>query len=63
MKQNFYVWNWIGGGFNQTYAKNRVEALNKARETWPDGRVDLRTFRELNAVEERRYWVNFPAMD
>ena len=63
MKQNFYTWNWVGGGYNQTYACNRADALEAAKKIWPAGVVDLSTFKQLNKEEEIWYWQNFRVMD
>lgn len=63
MKLTLYVWNWIGGGYNQTYAANREHALNQAKQIWSRGEVDMTTFRALNESEEKEYWKNFGRFD
>jgi hypothetical protein len=63
MKQNLYVWNWVGEGYNQTNATSKADALAKAKIIWPSGAVNPSTLRCLNAEEERAYWKNFPLMD
>ena len=63
MKQNLYVWNWVGGGYNQTYATTKEAALEKAKAIWSVGVVNMATFRCMNENEERAYWKNFPVGD
>ena len=60
MKQLF-VWNWIGGGYNQTYAVDANEAVKEAKRIWPSGKVDMSTLRvEKNEAD---YWKMFLTLD
>jgi hypothetical protein len=61
MKHNLYTWNWVGGGYNQTYAENKAEALKKAKEIWSVGVVDMSTFKLVE--DEKSFWKNYPLFD
>lgn len=58
--KNMYLWNWVGGGYNNCRADSREEALEKAHAmaegtTLKVAEPTLRecTMAELNAEEKR----------
>jgi hypothetical protein len=63
VKKQLYTWNWIGGGYNQTYAFNKTEALMEAKRIWPSGQVDPSSIRVLNDKEAEKYWKLFGTWD
>lgn len=63
MKKALYVWNWVGGGYNQAYARSKVQALEEARKIWSVGKVDIKTLKRLNDKEADSYWRNFSLMN
>lgn len=62
MKTKLFVWNWVGGGYNQTHATSKEEALEKAKKIW-DKPVDLSTLKGLDDKEEQLFWKNYPMFD
>ena len=61
--KQLWVWNWVGGGFNQDYAASKEEALSLAAKKWPTGKVDEATLRPLTEDGEKTYWKWFPSID
>ena len=66
---DLYTWNWIGGGYNSCMARNRKEAISKAREMGKPGSArqvtlvpNLDTLRQVTAaemVEIDRSWASY----
>ena len=66
---DLYTWNWIGGGYNSCMARNRKEAISKAREIGKSGSAryvtlvpNLDTLRQVTAaemVEIDRSWRSY----
>jgi hypothetical protein len=63
MKKALYTWNWVGDGFNQTYAVNKVEALKQAKKIWSTAKVELSTLKRHSKASAELYWKNFPSID
>ena len=65
---DLYTWNWIGGGYNSCMARNRKEAISKAREMGKSKAARhvtlvpaLETLRQVTAaemVEIDRSWAS-----
>lgn len=66
---DLYTWNWIGGGYNSCMARNRKEAISKAREMGKSKAArqvtlvpNLDTLRQVTAtemVEIDRSWASY----
>ncbi|MGH7174777.1 MAG: hypothetical protein ACREGR_00250 [Minisyncoccia bacterium] len=57
--KKLWVWNWVGGGYNSTWAETKEEALAKAKEigSWTANLlVDEATLRESTEDEESKLW-------
>lgn len=62
-KEQLFLWNWQGGGFNSCHAKNRAEALKKGNDMTRGGRgvhllvnestLHACSFAELQAEDKR----------
>lgn len=42
-EQKHWVWEWVGGGWNQAIARSKKEALAIAKKKFPDMEVATRT--------------------
>lgn len=65
--KNLYAWDWIGGGYNQTYAHSEEEAIAEGNAMC-DGKdgslhleINMNTFRKVDDVEA--FWDNYPIFD
>jgi hypothetical protein len=60
--KKLYIWNWVEGGYNWTYASTPEEAWNYAT-TLCNLTPDLKTFKVCTEQEAAVYWKNFPSLD
>lgn len=62
--KNLYAWDWIGGGYNQTYAETAEEAIaegNKITEGGLNLQINMNTFRKVD--DEQAFWDDYPIFD
>lgn len=59
--RNLYTWNWIGGGYNQTYAETEAEAIEIGNSMTSNLEIDMKTFRKVEDVDA--FWNNYPIFD
>lgn len=63
-RKKLYTWNWIGGGYNQTYAHSEEEAIEHANTMSDRLKPNMATFKCCETErEEKAYWDWFPLMD
>jgi len=60
-KKALYIFDWVGGGYNQVLASRKAEALGIAKAIGARSslEVNLSTFRRLSARQEQEYWRSF----
>ncbi len=65
-KKVLYSWNWVGGGYNQTYAFTKKEALKYAKDMQKSGTpliVDIKSVKRHNEKSAKEFWKNYPIFD
>jgi hypothetical protein len=58
-----YTWNWNEGGFNQTHATSKKDALAQIKKVGGSLTVNLKTLKRNNKAQEKAYWKWFPSID
>ncbi len=64
LKPALYTFNWIGGGFNQVYARTKPEALREIAARFEGCRLspDLTTLKRLTGKRIAAYWAAMPSI-
>ena len=63
-RTKFYSFNWIGGGYNQVYARNKKDAIEIANAWFGDGPAKLRVRPDsVYETDARTYYNNLPYFD
>jgi len=64
-RTRLYAFNWIGGGFNQVYARSERDAIKLANEHFGGGTANLRVDEpSVRLVRDpRAYYDNMPSID
>jgi hypothetical protein len=50
-----YQFNWIGGGFNDIWAKNIIEFMAEVKRQFGDSKVDYTTLHKATASSAREW--------
>jgi hypothetical protein len=50
-----YQFNWIGGGFNDIWAKNIIEFMAEVKRQFGDSKVDYTTLHKATASEAKSW--------
>ena len=50
-----YQFNWIGGGFNDIWAKNIIEVMAEVKRQFGDSKVDYTTLHKATASSAREW--------
>ena len=50
-----YQFNWIGGGFNDIWAKNIIEFMAEVKRQFGDSKVDYTTLHKATASNAREW--------
>jgi hypothetical protein len=61
-----YIYSFIGGGGNQTYATTKTEAVAQAKAEFPDlaNQIDTKSFKRLVSQKaQNAYYKSLPLMD
>jgi hypothetical protein len=61
--KKLYTWNWLDGGYNQTYAESAKAAIDYAYKAFKGIAINVSTLHECTPEEERLYWKHFPIFD
>ena len=65
MRAILFTFNFVGGGFNQVYARDKQDAIEVAVDSFEGDdtplKVNRESFREVKDVNS--YYNNFPMMD
>jgi hypothetical protein len=63
-RKALYTWNWECGGFNQTHAFTKAEALKEAEKIWPGHPVRLSSVKRITSKKGiEAYYNSIPLMD
>ena len=63
-RTKFYAFNWIGGGYNQVFARSRRDAIKLANEHFGGGTANLRVDEpSVRRTDPTTYYDNMPSMD
>jgi hypothetical protein len=63
-RTKFYAFKWIGGGYNQVYARSKRDAIKVANEHFGGGTANLRVNESsVYKTEAISYYANMPAFD
>jgi hypothetical protein len=50
-----YLFNWVGGGWNDIWAKDLVEFKSELKRQFPSGVVDYGTLHKATPTESRKW--------
>lgn len=50
-----YLFNWIGGGFNDIWAKNIIEFMAEVKRRYPNSKVDYTTVHKATESSSREW--------
>lgn len=50
-----YLFNWVGGGFNDIWAKDLVEFKSEVKRQFPSSKVDYSTLYKATPTESRNW--------
>lgn len=50
-----YLFNWVGGGFNDIWAKDLIEFKSELKRQFPSGVVNYDTLRKATPTESREW--------
>jgi hypothetical protein len=50
-----YLFNWVGGGFNDIWAKDLVEFKSELKKQFPNSKVDYSTLYKATPTESRNW--------
>jgi hypothetical protein len=63
-RTKFYAFNWIGGGYNQVYARSKKDAIKVANEHFGGGTANLRVEESsVYKTDSKTYYDNMPYFD
>ena len=63
-RTKFYAFNWIGGGYNQVYARSKKDAIKLANEHFGGGTANLRVDESsVYKTDSKTYYANMPYFD
>jgi len=59
--KKLYAWSWIGGGYNQVYARTEGEARRLGNAICDGLTIDESTFRLVR--DRAAFWKSYPVFD
>lgn len=63
-RTKFYAFNWIGGGYNQVFARSKRDAIKLANEHFGGGTANLRVDESsVYKTDPKTYYDNMPSID